>query len=90
VDVGAADAAVVIVSQACGSFGGNGLDNAPVRDLDINVRLLERLDMREFAPNHVAFRRLLVLAEPSLELVIVRHLCGCWWYREWYRGQEEQ
>ena len=61
-----------------------------MRDLNINVRLLEWLNVREVAPDHVAFRGLLVLAEPSLELVIVRHLCGCWWYREWYRGQEEQ
>lgn len=51
--------------------------DAAMRDLDIHVGLLKRLDMRELAPDHLALGRVLVLAEPSLELVVLRHLCCC-------------
>ena len=44
-----------------------------MRDLDINIRLLERLGLK-LLPFHIALDRVLIEAQPALELVVGSHV----------------
>jgi hypothetical protein len=67
--VGAADAAVGDLRR-CRKLPGRECERLWT-DLNVDICLLERLDVRELAPLHLALGALWTLAEPSLELIVL-------------------